>query len=309
MLTHSVRGNRVLFGALLLAAALVATLLVPAKSEAILLGNRLAIIRVGTPPPDTPGAREFVVTAGKGVDVVVQSQDALFNPSPLSLFSSKQIKLTTTGPDAATFSYTKTLPAGASSVTFTGVKWSTPFDGVVLTAEVVGGGATPDTADGDVLESGATVPANTASWSFNGSTVSLSSCTATVKDPVCIEMKAQQSTTEQLLGLAPCPDPAQCSYDVTTWLAGTDPAVVTNTNPNTLTVKLDKSISGQQGVQSFALSIQLVPGGAFVPVPSCPSSTTVGAGQDFCESGRNRDNAGDTLFFINWLRDAKMVIK
>ena len=310
MLTHSLRAGRLLTGVILLVASITAIVLTPDRSAA-LLGSRLAIIKVGTPPPQTPGAREFSVNAGQGVDVVVQSQDVLFNPSPLSLLQSKQIRLTTTGPDAASFSYTKTLPAGQSSVTFTNVKWNTPYDGVVLTAEVVGGGATPDTATGNVLEVGATVPANTEFWSFDGSNVAFAECTATKAIPVCIEMRAQFSTTDQLLGLAPCDTTQGCvpGSDIATWLAGVDPTKVTATNPNTLTLKLDKTIAGQRGVSQFQLVIQLVPDGPFEAVPPCPTATTVGVGQKFCEAGRNADNAGDRIFHINWLEDGRIVIK
>jgi hypothetical protein len=311
MLTHTSRGKRTLAGAAVLLTALFGALLFPVQhSHALLLANQLQIIRVGTPPPDTPGAREFQVVAGQGVDVVVQSQDFLFNPSPISLVSDKTVRLTTTGPDSATFSYTATLKRGTSSVTFKNVKWTTPFDGVVLTAAVTDGSATSDSADGNVTQSGATVPANTPFWGYNGSAASLTGCDATSQRPVCVELTTHGATTDQLLAFSPCDGTEGCvvGSNIWTWLVGTDPATVTRDNPNLMTLKLDKTIAGGKGVAHFQLKLQLVPDGPFENVPPC-SGGSVPAGAKFCELGRNSDNAGDRIFRMAYIEDGRGIIK
>lgn len=307
MLTLTFRGNRLLTLAILLASVLFASLLTPAKSEAILF-NRLAILRVGTPPPDTPGAREFQVIAGQGVDVVVQNQDVLFNPAPV--LAKKTITLKTTGPDAATFSYTKTLNAGQSSVTFTNVKWLTPFDGVVLTASVTDGSATADTSDGNVTQSGATVPAATPFWGYDGSTASTSGCSATAQRPVCVELTTHDATTTQLLAFSPCTaaEPG-CLGKVWTWLVGTNSATVTRENPNLMTIKLDKTIAGGKGVAQFQLWLQLVPDGPFELVPPVGGDGLIPLGSKFAEIGRHADNAGDRIFDLAYIEDGRGLIK
>lgn len=312
MLTHSFRGKRTLAGAAVLLTALVGALVFPVQqSQALLLGNRLAITKVGTPPPDTPGAREFQVIAGKGVDVVVQSQDILFNPAPISLLSSKTIRLTTTGPDASTFSYTKTLPAGASQVTFTNVKWSTAYDGVVLTAAVTDGSASPDSASGNVTESGYTVPGSTPFWGANAAGFSLSGCEATQNSPICIELTAPNSPTDQLLAFAPCDGTESCilDSDIFTWLVGADPGVVTRTNPYKLRVEIDKSLRGGSGIGAFNVKIQLTPGGSWFVPGGCPSSSTVGSTQIMCETDRSAAGpSADIEINFNWIEDGRGII-
>lgn len=311
MLTSTLRGTRPLAGAAVILTALLGALIFPVQqSDALLLGNRLAIIKVGTPPPDTPGAREFQVVAGQGVDVVVQSQDFLFNPSPLALLLDKTIRLTTTGPDQATFTYTATLKKGTSSVTFKNVKWTTPYDGVVLTASVTDGSATPDSATGNVTQTGATVPASTPFWGYNGSSVSLSGCEATKNLPVCVELTTHGATTDQLLAFSPCDGTEGCvlGSKIWTWLVGTDPSTVTRENPNLMTVKLDKTIAGGKGVAQFELKLQLVPDGPFENVPLCVNGD-VPAGAKFCEIARNADNAGDRIFQMAYIEDGRGIIK
>ena len=309
MLTHTLRGNRLIIGGALLATALLMALLVPVQRSEALIFNRLAIIRVGTPPPDTPGAREFQVVAGQGVDVVVQLQDLLFQPVPA--LAKKTITLRTTGPNATTFAYSKVLNAGQSSVTFTGVKWTTPYDGVILTAATTDNSATPDTSDGNVTASGATVPASTPFWSYDGQSAALATCAPTAQRPVCVELTTHGATTDQLLAFSPCDGTESCvlGSNIWTWLVGTNSATVTHEDPNLMTVKLDKTIAGGRGVTQFQLKLQLVPDGPFEAVPQCVDDGDVPAGSKFCELGRNADNAGDRIFRMAYTEDGRGIVK
>jgi len=316
MLTHTFRGKRLLAGAAVLLTALLAALIFPVQqSQAILLGNKLAITKVGTPPPATPGAREFQVVAGTGVDVVVQSQDIFSTingqPSPLALLVDRTIVLSTTGPDAATFSYSAVLKAGTSSVTFKNVKWSTPYDGVTLTATDTSGNAESDSASGNVTESGFTVPGSTPFWGANAAGFSLSGCDATTSSPICIELTAPNSPTDQLLAFSPCDGTQQClvKSDIFTWLVGADPGVVTRTNPYKLRVKIDKSLRDGSGIGAFNVKIQLTPDGAYFVPGLCPTSTTVGATQIMCEVSRSSAGpAADIEILFNWIEDGRGII-
>lgn len=316
MLTHTFRGKRTLAGAAVLLTALLGALIFPVQqSQAILLGNRLAITKVGTPPPDTPGAREFQVVAGEGVDVVVQSQDIFSTisgqPSPLALLVDRTIVLTTTGPDSTTFSYSAVMKARTSSVTFKNVKWSTPYDGVVLTASDTSGNAAPDSASGNVTESGYTVPGSTPFWGANAAGFSLSGCDATTNSPICVELTAPNSPTDQLLAFAPCDGTQSCivDSDIFTWLVGADPGVVTRSNPYKLTVKIDKSLRDGSGIGAFNVKIQLVPDGPYFVPGACPSASTVGATQIMCETDRSSAGpAADIEINFNWIEDGRGII-
>jgi len=285
------------------------------QSQALILGNRLVITKVGTPPPATPGAREFQVVAGQGVDVVVESRDFLSliggQPSPLALTIDRTIVLTTTGPDSTTFSASGVMKAGTSSVTIKNVKWTPPYDGVTVTASDTSGNAEPDSATGNVTQSGFTVPASTPFWGANSGGFSTRGCEATTNSPICVELTAPNTTTNQLLAFSPCTDPATCllGSDIFTWLAGTNPAVVTRTNPYQLRVKIDKSLRGGTGVSGFHIKIQLKPDGLIFEPPACPTPTSVGPADIMCEVSRSSAGpAADIEILFNWIEDGRGII-
>lgn len=307
MLTHTSRGKRLLGGAVLLLAGFTATLM-PTQSQAV-IANQLTIDSVGGQIPDTPGARDFAVAAGTPVSVKVTNRGLLLNPSPIALFRSTQLRLTvTSGPDAGD-TYDATMPAGASTATFTGVTFDEPAFAVGLRVETVSGGtANPGTAEGDVLGNLASEPASTQDWTWNGeekNTGTNPPCPTSEANPVCIELKISDGTSTQYLGLSPC-DPSLClpGSEEAFWLADTAGAT------NQIIMYVDRSIrhDGDSGVPRN-VTVEIEAGAGYVPMVDCLEGGAVPPGEDICLASATAIETGDLRYVMFWIRDGKIRIQ
>jgi hypothetical protein len=309
----------VLSAALLLLASLAVVLGVQSPSHALLLANRILITQVTTPGvtvPTTAGTPGAYVVEDTPFNVTVQFQDALFNPAPLSLSSTKLVVTATTGPDAGQVLGRATAPALSNGMTITGLVIPDPATGVTIRVAVDGSSpsATPGTKTFNVDEQVQTAPASTTLLSVGGDNDGIQkSCTATKAEPICIDMVLPfGATTQELLSLGPCDPTFGCpaERDTGTWLAGLDHTKYTRTAPGLLVVKCDKTSCPGTGVPHFNLTVQLTPTSPVVVAPPCAVRGQVGPDQSFCHdvAQDHRDNAGDVLLNLLWLDDGRISI-
>jgi len=79
------------------------------------------------------------------------------------------------------------------------------------------------------------------------------------------------------------------------------------TNPATLILQCDKSKCGGKGVSSYTAKVALSATGALSVSPPCATKGVIQQGEDFCTDyvSSHRDNAGDVLLVVLFLRDMK----
>ena len=248
--------------------------------------------------PDTVGDYPLVAIGDPfTVDVSVDAVLSTTKATPLVLTADS-------GPEAGKALATVSLPAGATTATFTGAVLAKEGLQVSLKAAVdkKNSGVLPGFFVVDALHGVVATGSSTTLLSILAGGGVNKICDPTTADPVCIEMRGG-AVSDQLLGEGKCDPTLGCTKSPTfTWLS-------TVTQISQLVVKCDKTFCKQAGVPHFGLSAQLTRDGVVFDLVDCPSSSTVGADRRPCIADARRSNTSDLIWTLNWIDDGRIVIK
>jgi len=261
------------------------------------------------PMPDAPGVGSSYVV--KGVPFAVD----FVTDAPLSMNKSTRVVLTvTSGPDAGTLSIPYDVPANATSGTIAGAVLPTAANNVGLQIAVDDrkSEAAPGTFSIDVLKMSLSAPANSQLTGFGGGGGVGVPCQPTAADPQCGDVLLPEShgvLSDQVLSQGSCAGLCNAEGSFLQVLVAVDPAVYNKQNPIEVVAKCDKSLCWGGGISSYAVYVQLEPGGSPTLSPPCSSKGQVGEDQDFCTDyvQSRRDAAGDLLLYVELPIDAKII--
>ncbi|HET9498629.1 MAG TPA: hypothetical protein VFO98_00055 [Marmoricola sp.] len=314
----------------ILAMLLPALLFLPATSQAAPAptATRISVVDVTTPdvtlPQGAPGSPDIFAVVGHDltVDVVLEG---LVGGQWVQLPASynKQTVLTlavATGSTTLDQSRTTsvTVPAGATSATFSGVRFAKAANGVTLEVDGPPARNRNDTAltpgvsgSMDVQADVVTAPGTSTLTSIGPADTKGAGCAATPAQPVCADLLLPNgSVSSQLLSLGACDgvtSATQCPTGRSVVQALADLTGYDRAHPATLVMKCDKDSCGGGSIQGQQLVASKSATGELQTVPACPAKGVVGADQDFCVDyvQSTRDNAGDTLLFLLFPEDGR----
>ena len=257
--------------------------------------------------PDTAASPFAVVTAGVDFSVDATFLDAAGNPAPLAN-KSTNVRITVDSAAGALVA-NQTVPGGATSFTFTGLRINSPSTGLSLHLETT---QLKTVVTGSTEQS---FPVNKAATTTSGSTkLSVGAgggvgtgCFPTATETTCAELSLPSSTGNAVLSLELCDGVLACP--VKRDVVGAYVKVGTTT-PATMVYKCDKTACPGSGVTSYSLNVQAVANGPVVTAPPCPSKGVLGLAQDFCVDYRasKRDNASDLNLVLLFVEDPRVTI-
>jgi hypothetical protein len=281
----------------------------------------------GIDVPVAPGTPASFVAVGHDVtvDVELRGKDEAGNFGPLPASYNKDTVLRiAVGTGSASLDGKRTtsvvVAAGATSASFEGVQFKSAGNEVTLEVSGPAGRGkrastlTPGSSDSLDVQSEFITAAGTSTLTSIGPGGGVGTeCSPDRQHPVCAELVLPNgSTSGQLLSLGECVgngSATDCPTDrsVVQALAALDETVYTESNPAVLRMKCDKSSCGGGAIKSKELVVNLAAKGNLTPAPACPAKGTVGHGQEYCVDyvQSTRDNAGDTILYLLFVKDGR----
>lgn len=314
--------------------ALPVVLLGPAPSQGAPAptATQIRVTDVRSPDISVPvaeGTPAIFAAVGSDLTVDVVLEDAAGVQLPASY--NKDTVLTIAVRDGATatslasdHTTSVVLPAGASQISFTGVRFTAAANGVTLQVSgpparnrndvplVAGVSGTMDVQSAVV-----TAPGTNKLTSIGPADTSGVGCAASPEQKVCADLLLPNgSAGGQLLSLGACDGSGtatDCPTDrsVVQALANLAGKGYDRTHPATLVMKCDKASCGGGSLQALQLNVSLSATGALAPAPACPAKGAVGSDQEYCVDyvQSTRDNAGDSILYLLFIRDARATFR
>jgi hypothetical protein len=265
--------------------------------------------------PQTQATPYAVVTAGVDFSVATTFLDSSGNPASLAN-KATNVRITAVSTSGSVLVADKTVPGGATTFTFTGLRISAPSTGLHLHLETtqLKTLVTGDSGSFPVNKAVTTAPGSSSLSSVGAGGGDGQSCFPTATETTCAELRLPTpggTTTTVLLSLELCDAIFSCptNHDVVGAYVGLN-GLYSRTNPATMVYKCDKTACAGGGVTSYSLNVQAVANGPVVTAPSCPSKGVIGPGQDFCVDYRasKRDNASDLNLVLLFFEDPRVTI-
>ncbi len=315
-----------------LATALIATVLMPARADATFLATRIVFTSITTPGvdlPETEGAPGIFVTEDRDFTVTAEFQDdsgvkraAVFFPATARLYVD----------GSPTPFATKSVPASATSVTFTGLRLPeqndirlrmtlTSYFGLIPLREGV-------SDQFDVQRASIIVPfdSNPTGIGGGGGQGEDTACTPTVAEPVCGDLvlsKPSGVLSDQIGSVGFC-QAAECLTDeYLQAIVDLNPSVYNRSFPMRIIVKCHPSLcdaivadkhknttggghhsssgKGHSEVSHLVLVASKLADGALAVSPACQQSGKVGSTQPFCTDYAASFKAYNGVWTIVWL--------
>jgi hypothetical protein len=286
----------------------------PPQPASITVGSITSAIQ---PPEGTPdGAVPYVlVKAGDQFSIHVSFKSRSGAPAAFTRNTTLTIA-TNTGAGNKPVPATGIALAGQTTAVLT-TTLALPANQVRVTVSASGSGVTPGTSSPaqafDVLSELRVAPSTP---NFRQGIGGSGDCTeATPENPVCgvVILPNGATSTQVLLSLGACDlvyaacDPRGAVVQTLAGLSG----LYTNTSPATILMRCDKTLCGSKGVPKTYLMYSLQGNAPLTQAPACPKKSTIGSTQAVCVDyvQSQRDNAGDTMLFLLFTRDARVSVR
>jgi hypothetical protein len=268
----------------------------------------------GTPAAAVPTA---LVEAGQPFSVQVSFYDSEGQPASFNKDTTLAITANGAGPGNTPGPATGVAPAKETSATLT-TSLPLPANQVSITVSAPGLNGSNAVAPGtsavfDVLADIELYDAE-AGVAFSQGIGGARNCTeATEEKPVCgvLMLPNGAASSQVLLSQGRCDTTyGGCTSprgSVIQALADLE-SLYTTTAPATILVKCDKSLCGNGSLKDVRPGYSLLGNAPLQPAPDCPSKGTLGEDQEVCVDyvQSNRDNAGDSLLYLLFTKDARV---